>query len=178
MDIIYKKHNTIDKQQWDKLIDAAYNSMPYAYSWYLDIVSPGWDALVVGDYEMVMPLTYGKKWGISYLYQPYFTQQLGVFSNKKLNYDEINTFISEISAKFKYIDVCFNQLNTSVLHISKALALRNNQEILLNTNYESIYSEYSYNARKNIRKAQQHKLYSNEHISVDDFMGSIENMWQ
>jgi hypothetical protein len=64
-------------------IARSFNGIVYAYSWYLDIVSPGWDALVKDDYKSVMPLTWRKKYGIKYLYQPFFTQQLGVFSSDK-----------------------------------------------------------------------------------------------
>ncbi len=40
-----------------------------------------WDALVWNDYEAVMPLTWNRKYGIAYLYQPFLTAQLGVFGN-------------------------------------------------------------------------------------------------
>src|ERR1700692_3437990 len=78
--IHYLKHNAIDKRRWDEAIDRAFNGMIYAKSWYLDIVSPQWDALVSDDYRAVMPLTWRRKFGVYYLYQPFFTQQLGVFT--------------------------------------------------------------------------------------------------
>ncbi len=73
-------HSSIDKQKWDACISDSRNRIPYALSWWLDAVCPGWDALVQDDYLAVMPLTHGHKFGIDYLYQPYFTQQLGIFS--------------------------------------------------------------------------------------------------
>jgi len=42
-----------------------------------------WDALVLNDYEAVMPLTWNKKYGIHYLFQPFFCASLGVFAKKK-----------------------------------------------------------------------------------------------
>ena len=83
MEIKYLKHNQIDKQKWDSAIENAENGLVYALSWYLDIVSPNWDALVVGDYEQVMPVTHKRKYGIKYLIQPPFCQQLGFFSQSK-----------------------------------------------------------------------------------------------
>jgi hypothetical protein len=47
--------------------------------WHLDRTAVVWDALVWGDYEFVMPLPVRKKWGIQYVYQPLFCQQLGIF---------------------------------------------------------------------------------------------------
>ena len=72
MEIKYLKHNQIDKQKWDSAIENARNGLVYVLSWFLDIVSPDWDALVYGDYEVVMPLTYRNKLGVKYLYQPVF----------------------------------------------------------------------------------------------------------
>lgn len=41
-------------------------------------MAKNWDALVLNDYEAVMPLTWNKKYGICYLYQPPFTACLGI----------------------------------------------------------------------------------------------------
>ena len=55
------------------------NGFIYGYSFYLDHMAKHWDALVSGDYEAVMPLTWNRKYGIYYLYQPFLAAQLGVF---------------------------------------------------------------------------------------------------
>ena len=41
-----------------------------------------WDALVEDDYVSVMPLPYRKKMGVTYIFPPTMTQQLGVFSHE------------------------------------------------------------------------------------------------
>ena len=51
------KHNEIDKPRWDECIQNSPNGLIYAYSWYLDFISPKWEAMVRGDYEFIMPLT-------------------------------------------------------------------------------------------------------------------------
>lgn len=58
--IIFLQHQAIDKQKWDSCIKECGNGMTYAYSWFLDIVSPGWAALVEDDYSAVFPLTQRK----------------------------------------------------------------------------------------------------------------------
>ena len=45
--IQYLEHNQIDKKKWDATVEECGNI--YAYSWYLDIVHPGWEALVEED---------------------------------------------------------------------------------------------------------------------------------
>ena len=76
MEIKFLSHNQINKEKWDAAIDEAINGIIYAKSWYLDIVSPDWTALILGDYEVIMPLTYRKKFGVKYLYKPFFAQYL------------------------------------------------------------------------------------------------------
>lgn len=75
-------HWQINKRDWDECIAESPQRTLYAFSWYLDIVSPRWDAVVherMGRYEAVMPLPARKKFTFRYLWQPLFTQQLGVF---------------------------------------------------------------------------------------------------
>ena len=79
--IQYLKRSGIDTAKWNACIDAASNGLIYGYSFYLDTMSKHWDALVMGDYTAVMPLTWKSKYGIHYLYQPFFAASLGVFGN-------------------------------------------------------------------------------------------------
>ena len=78
--INYFRHTQINKNRWDDCIGRSLNRRVYAFSWYLDLVCPGWDAMIENDYERVFPLTHHQKWRVSYLAQPYVTQQLGIFS--------------------------------------------------------------------------------------------------
>ena len=68
--IRYLSHTEIDKKKWDDCIAHSHFETLYPYSWYLDAVSPGWYALVRDDYEMVMPLTWKRTYGVRMLIQP------------------------------------------------------------------------------------------------------------
>ena len=82
MPIRYVTYQQIDKAKWDACIASVDNGSIYAYSFYLDTMAKHWDALILNDYEAVMPLTWNKKYGIAYLYQPFFTASLGIFSSE------------------------------------------------------------------------------------------------
>ena len=56
LDIQYLLHYEIDKSKWDKCINGADNGLIYGYSFYLDHMAKHWDALVLNDYEAIMPL--------------------------------------------------------------------------------------------------------------------------
>ena len=79
-DIRFLNRGEIDLEKWDRCIQDAPNGIIYARSFYLDAMAKNWSALVSGDYDMVMPLTWNRKYGFRYLYQPAFTAQLGLFS--------------------------------------------------------------------------------------------------
>ncbi len=80
--ICYVSHNFINKDKWNLCISAGKPHLAYAHSNYLDVVCNGkWDALIYGDYEAVFPLPIKKKWGLQYIVQPPFCQQLGAFGN-------------------------------------------------------------------------------------------------
>ncbi len=73
------KNKEIDYKKWDSCIKDAGNGTLYAKSWYLDVVSPEWSALVYDDYKFVMPLPIIKKVGFRMVIQPLHCQQLGIF---------------------------------------------------------------------------------------------------
>ncbi|RYY85548.1 MAG: hypothetical protein EOO15_16730 [Chitinophagaceae bacterium] len=71
MKIRYLPHAEIDKARWDNALMRCPNATLYATSRYLDHMSPGWDALVQGDYDALFPLPWRSKWGLRYVYQPF-----------------------------------------------------------------------------------------------------------
>ncbi len=131
--------------------------MIYGFSWYLDKVSPGWDALVKGDYEAVMPLTKKKKFFISYLRQPFFSQQLGVFFKNTLAQNELKDFLVAIPKQFRFIDIQLNEQN-QLLDDSIALKKRKNYLLDLNKSYDKLSKGYSQQARRSLKKAKKHEL--------------------
>lgn len=174
MEITHLKHSQIDKTKWDECINHSHNRIVYAQSWYLDIVSKGWEALVAADYETVMPLTHGNKYGIKYLYQPFFTQQLGIFSrigpNQKLNEE----FLISIPAKFRFVDIALNKGNNC--QPGEFLTKNNvNYELKLDRPYFEIARGYSYNTKRNIKKAAQHKLAIIYNVSTEKLIQLFRN---
>lgn len=158
MKIKYLRNYEINTIKWDRCINRSYNGIIYAYSWYLNIVSEEWEALVLGDYASVMPLTWNRKYGIRYLYQPFFTQQLGVFSTKKLDAATVQLFLKKIPAKYKFIDINLNVFNKLPDKIHGAATPKVNFQLDLIKNYQHLFSNYSENTRRNVRKAEKNKV--------------------
>ncbi len=157
--IVFKNHVHIDFDKWDHCIDNALNGMIYPYSFYLNQVSPSWDALVYGDYEAVMPLPGKTKYGIRYILQPPFVQQLGVFSSFPVDQQLMNAFLSAIPNDFRYIILNLNTFNPTTYNIKGATHRRKTYELDLIAPYEEIIKGYSSQTRKNIKKAQKEKVF-------------------
>jgi hypothetical protein len=150
--IQYLSHEQIDKAKWDHCIDNADNGLIYAYSFYLDQMAKHWDALVLNDYEAVMPLTWNKKYGICYLYQPFLTAQLGVFA-RQVSAEMISSFVNTIPGKFRLIEIALNHANTGSPQVD--LQLRINYVLDMNHPIEFIQQQYRENIKRNIKKSLQ-----------------------
>ncbi|MCB9262290.1 MAG: hypothetical protein H6607_07945 [Flavobacteriales bacterium] len=139
MALVYLKHSEIDKTKWDNCIENAPNSMPYALSWYLDIVAKKqWDALILNDYEAVMPLPFNNKlFGFSQIYRPILTQQLGVFG--QFSVQELSVFFDNIPNNFKLIRYPINYKNSNISSETKT-----NLVLDLLPNFELVKSNFSH----------------------------------
>ena len=166
MGIQYLTYGQIDKKKWDECIETASNGLIYGYSFYLDSMSKHWDALVLNDYEAVMPLTWNIKYGIHYLYQPPLTPCLGVFGNQ-LNTALLNDFLKSIPGKFKYWDFYFNPGNFFQLADFK-LYERVNYVLPLMDNYETISNGFRDNIKRNIKKSEKLQLIIKKNIETTD----------
>ncbi|MGG9960798.1 hypothetical protein [Ferruginibacter sp. SUN106] len=164
--IQYLLHQQIDKKKWDQCIDNSANGLIYGYSFYLDTMAKQWDALVLNDYEAVMPLTFNTKYSINYLYQPPFTAALGMFGNN-ITADLLNKFLSAIPEKFKYWDIYFNHGNYFTLS-GFSLYERMNYILHLNSTYEDLYSKFKESTQRNIKKFAQLKGEIKKDIPVPE----------
>ena len=167
--IQYIQQNDINRSKWDMCIDEAFNGLIYAKSWYLDIVADQWDALVENDYEKVFPLVHRKKWGISYLYQPPFTQQLGLFSKTLLTEESLNEFLRAIPEKFKFAEINLNTFNkvsnkewTSKDWLTHELDLINS--------YDHLQKNYSTNLKRNLKKTVNESLTLAKNIKPEEII--------
>ncbi|MFH2096424.1 MAG: hypothetical protein ABIJ16_12010 [Bacteroidota bacterium] len=173
MKIQYVKHQEINYSKWDKCISQSVNNILYAYSWYLDIVAEGWDALVGDDYKAVMPIPAGKKYGFRYVLQPLFAQQLGIFSGDRLSADIIHLFLSSIPQEFRLQNINLNKFNT-VKGNDHTLNYFKTHELDLIEPYDKAIKEYSENTRRNIKKAITQKITIGKGINPNQFVDFIK----
>lgn len=157
--IRYLNHNQIDTQRWNNCIEQSSNGNIYVWSWYLDIAHPSWEALVDDDYQYVMPLTGNKKFGINYLFQPFFTQKFGIFSKNEVKKEKIEEFLNAIPSKFRFADFRFGRIDSIDGNKSSYIIDNHiNIELSLNPNYTTLFENYNSNTKRNLAKAKKEDL--------------------
>ena len=153
----YIKHQDIDFKKWDNTILSSQIPFVFAQSFYLNATCPNWDALIIGDYETIFPITYKTKFGYRYLPQPPFTSQLGAYG--KLNLEVEQQFYNYILDHFKLIDVelnVTNQLQTNFISPKNTYTL----------SYSEGY-KFNQNTKRNIAKAVENGFVTQSVKSED-----------
>ncbi len=141
-------HEAIDMVKWDKMIRNSSHPLVFAESFYLNATSPGWSALVSGNYDSGMPITAGKKAGISYFMQPPFTSQLGVFGNYQQA--QVQNYLTIAKEHFSYIAI---ELNAGNILTGKDAGIR--RTFVLPAVEKSACNE---NTKRNIARAKKNEI--------------------
>lgn len=153
----------IDQLKWNACIEKSNSSLIYAYSFYLNNMADNWSGIVLNDYEAVMPVPWRKKYGIRYIYDVPFIQQLGIFSSSKEKYVEL--FLQQLFQFCKYGDYNFNYSNRVTA------TARTNFIIDLSLSYENLSGKYKDDLVNNLRKASKQELI---YTKDEDHKAAIE----
>ncbi len=173
IEFVKRKH--IDTKKWDALLYKSDNRMVYALSGYLDLMSDcRWNALIEkdknGEYKTVMPLPFKEKYGVKYLYQPFFSQQLGVFSKGKITSQMTLRFIEAIPKSYRLVEINLNEgqkIKKEQL-IGKKIQFNYNYVLPLHENYDALHKDFSKNQKRNIKKALNYNLILDESLNIED----------
>ncbi len=165
--IVYHKNNEIDREQWDNCIKNSPRVKPYAYSWYLDIMSPGWQALVDDDYDSVFPVPGFSRFGIQYVATPRYVQQLGAFSPDKPASKAVVEFLHYMPDIYRLIDLCIAQ---KVYIDGYKVTEKANFELDLSKSYEKIWESFTPQCKKNIETSAKKKPELVSDITPDEII--------
>lgn len=170
--IKYLSRKEIHEDRWNKCIDQSDNGLIYSHTYYLDCITPGWEALILNDYEAIMPLPWRKKWGIRYLYQPFLLAQGGIIG-KNINTSITDLFIRSIPTSFRYIDMMLNYENETD-DFTDHIQLRKNLVLDLGNEYESLYNNYNTNTKRNIKKAIEYGCTIQSEVDIEKVIDLTE----
>lgn len=163
-EVQYVRHEEIDKNLWDACIHQACNAQIYALSWYLDVVSPHWEALVVKEdtrYIVCFPLTVRKKLGFKYIAHPFFCQQLGLFYIRKPEQAVVDKILQKLFTYFPYIPtLSFNIQNDFRSYACENLRKKRlcTHLLPLNRSYQTIHHNYRRDRKYRLKQAKERGL--------------------
>lgn len=147
--IRHVRHDDIDKVAWDHRLLRCADKLWYGQSATLDAACPGWDALVDEEGDAQMPLPWRRKWGISYVYQPFLLQRSGPFSVHPEKGDT-RRFLAAIPKLFRYVDIQL-RIGDGLTDVTE----RRNVTLDLRSSIGDIRMRYSENLRRNLRRTQE-----------------------
>tara|TARA_B100000579_G_scaffold434752_1_gene456338 strand:+ start:3494 stop:4402 length:909 start_codon:yes stop_codon:yes gene_type:complete len=180
MTIKYLNNNEINRLKWDSCLEASINRTVYACSWYLDIVSKNWGALVYGDYELIFPIIWKNFLCFKKVYHPLFCQQLGPFSSseKLLNNQQILLdLLNILDERYRQFYFSINSYSCvsfkNIIHDNKLsinLLDRVNLELDLSFNYQQLHLNYNTNTKRNLKMGANYDFVIRELKELDVFM--------
>jgi len=159
-------NGAIDFERWDRCISTHSKPQPYGFSWYLNWVAPGWEAIIYGDYEAVMPIFPQKKYNVRFSTRPYGTQALGPFSSILLDAQATEDFVEFAMSKVQYGEFFLSPMVVLPRHWKSEIL----SNYILRTNgcYEELYGQYNAQTKRNLKKANQAKLEYGNWTNVQD----------
>lgn len=170
MQIRFLERKDIDTERWDSVIAGSPAETIYAYSWYLDQVAQNWSALVVEGYRYVMPVVWKKKVGMRYIYQPFYTQQLGVFGKEEPDPELIRKMLMILYKKFRFAGMNLNALNLVGEDEPFEVVDKSNYVLPLDREYNHLFASFKTNCKRNIRKSLDLSDLVDKNISVEELV--------
>jgi hypothetical protein len=168
----YTPGDQIDRDRWDRCIETAVNGNICGYSWFMDIMSPGWGGLIKDDYKYVMPVPVARRFGINYLLQPRFIQQCGVFGLTSPDTATVCAFLNALPHEISLIDYHFNEQNS--LPADLDVEMRTNFLLKTNKPYEELKLVYNHNLLRKLRKS----VHSGFHIIKNNHPESLIKLFR
>jgi len=166
IEVNYLRYDEVDTDKWDLCLAGSPNALVYAQSWYLDKLCPEWDALVIGDYKYIMPLTFRRKYGFRYLYQPLYCQQLGIFPTPTREITE--AFFRKTMSLFSFAQIHLNSMNLPVPDLP--VEVRYNLLLGLQDSYPDLSSRFSDHTVRKLKKASHNRLSFINGLSLKEYL--------
>lgn len=166
----FLKRSEIEDDKWNECILKSTNGLIYGLTWFLDALTSNWCGFVIENdrrYEAVFPVPLRRKFGVKYVYPPFFIQQLGLFALQYSQKEEKQA-ISLMKNKFKFIELNLN-------YKSEEGEVKTNLVLELNVDYAKIQNSYSKNHLRNLKKAKKFGLKLNKGTSPAEIISLFKS---
>lgn len=173
----YLPHKEIDFNRWDACVQQSAQQLVYARAGYLEVSTGGhWDALVElrhDQYVSVFPLPYKKRLGISFTYQPFHSQQLGLFTTPESQETSLEAYLKLIPKHFRLVYLQLNTENTFALGpLPRGFTSVPRVTFHLNLayTYSVLKESFTTNLKRSIKKAKKETYEVEETENLPDLI--------
>lgn len=156
------KRENINLLEWATCLNTAVHAPITMQAWYLDAVCvEGWEALVwregTGQYQAIMPLPIAKRLGVQYLYQPLFTQYLGIAWRFGLDEDQLWHQAHPILKRrfpFGYFALHLGHIPSALFWAKRGASIKHRvtHHLDLSLPWDTLWMGYNKTARKHVRR--------------------------
>lgn len=160
-------HDEIDRTRWNDCIEASPAATLFVSYDFLSAANPAWSALVEDDYTTVMPLPWRHKFGLKYVYNPFYFSRLGIFSAAPVTCAKVSDFLQAMPKSFISIDMNLNESVPDEAAVPSG-HLKVSHRLDLNQPYEAICKEYGSNHKRNIKAARTFEPVIDKTITAEE----------
>ena len=161
-DIKLIKSDEIDSIMWDRCIARSHNGNVFGYSWYLDSVCNNWDALVLGNYNAVMPLPVKKNFVFSNVFRPDFLIKTNIYQAKDFNTEVIKDFILRIPGNYRSVEIKTG--NPNLINPEYKVQEQKSYKLDLISSYQTLKDSYSDYFLEQLKISEKNKTSFNTGI--------------
>lgn len=148
-----KRNDELD-QRWNETLMRSPHARLYALTSMLDAMCPDWEPYADEKNQYIFPLTRFKKGLFKVADQPFFLQQLGVFSENG-SLPDLNHIFNHLLRSMRRVHIFFHAGWTGSLETTNGFEIskRVNYILPLQQTYIGIQKNYNENTKRNLKKA-------------------------
>ncbi|MGV3502381.1 MAG: GNAT family N-acetyltransferase [Adhaeribacter sp.] len=154
--LVFLHPHQVEASLWEACLALSPQALVYAHAWYLDAVCDRWSAVVElrdGRYVSLLPLPEKSLAGLRQVYQPFFSQQLGLFTTAGSRETNLSAYLAVLPATYWRVYLQLNTHNPAPSLAGYQVKTRRTYHLPLDRPYAALYKGYSTNQKRNIRKA-------------------------
>ncbi len=170
MNIDIINRSQLDTKKYDACVASSELPMLYAFSAHMDIVARRWKVVVLGDYDMVMPIVYNRKLlGLPQVYHPYYAQQLGAFGRYQRDVVVVKAMLEKVAKVYVRVSMQLNAANPLPKIKGWNFKQRTNYELDLSRPYATIQKGYRKGHKSSIKSSKSMNYMEQGSLSADAF---------
>ncbi|WP_181307776.1 GNAT family N-acetyltransferase [Rufibacter sp. XAAS-G3-1] len=175
------RHHEINFARWAACLLSAPEPLVYLQAWYLDVVCGGqWEALVEvqdDEYVSLFPLPVKKLLGSKKVYQPLFTQQLGLVTTPASRHKAVEEYLAFLPELYTQVQYQMALPKGASLELPEpwVFRLRPNYELSLAAEYAVLRQHYTTNHRRNLKKAETTQLVLVSATTISPLLGLFQS---